>query len=104
VEFSFVVLNTGNAFDVKLDSAVQTPVGSNYSFSANSGQVLSFNLSAIGTAGFGGMFITPGFPGTYEIRVSNFSGPGLIPEPSSAAFVAGLGVLGCGLLRRRRRV
>ncbi|MCX6936954.1 MAG: PEP-CTERM sorting domain-containing protein [Verrucomicrobia bacterium] len=102
VAFSYSVGNAGGSFNVQLDSVTQTASGLNYAFSVSSGQVLSLNLSAMGSMGFLGMFPTPGFPATQTVTLTNFSGPSAIPEPSSVAFLAGLGALGLGLTRRRR--
>ncbi len=110
VAFSFSIGSSGGSFNVQLDNVTQTPTGTDYAFSASSGQVLTVNLSAMGMMGSSfmsgpPMFMMMNMPGasmTQTVTLTNFSGPSAIPEPSTVAFLAGLGALGLGLARRRR--
>jgi hypothetical protein len=108
VAFSYSVGSSGGSFNVQLDNVTQTPTGADYAFSVSNGQVLAVNLSATGM--MGSMIVMPptmmintlGANMTQTVTLTNFSGPSAIPEPSSVAFLAGLGALGLGLARRRR--
>ncbi len=115
VSFSFSLGGSG-PFSVTLDNVAQTPVGSIYSFEVGAGQVMAFNVSATGTMGMWvpmgfdpitmapTMMFMPGFPQTQTVTLSDFSGPvSAIPEPASAAALAGFALLGLAASRRRPR-
>ncbi len=112
VSFSYSIGSGGGSFNAALDSITQTASGTDYNFNVSSGQTLSINLSATGTAGsmmmfpdgMGGFmfFPMPGFAVTETVTLSNFSGPYAIPEPASFAFAGSLSVLAFATLRRRR--
>ena len=100
-----VTLNAGSRYVLTEWSATSQAIGS-FPTTTAPATPATLNGAALGVtyvADFWGA--GNAFPTSYSLPPSTFKGPNMmVPEPETYAFVAGLGLVGYGLYRRRQEV